>query len=105
MQDMSHSDSFKEYIVEDVLSHMNGITARAMFGGFGIYLDKIIVGIIVEGELYLKADKDLMTKYKKEGLYPFSYEGKKGKKIELSYMNVPIETLEDREKISKKTKK
>ncbi len=73
-----------------------------MFGGFGIYLDKIIVGIIVEGELYLKADKELMEKYKKDGLYPFTYEGKKGKTITMSYMSVPIETLEDREAIKER---
>jgi DNA transformation protein len=96
---MSRNNSFKDYIVEDVLGHIKGITSKGMFGGHGIYLDKIIIGIIVEGELYLKADKELVAKYKKEGLYPFTYEGHKGKIYEMSYMSVPIEILEDREAI------
>lgn len=59
---MPQDSSFKDYIVEDVLGHIDGISSRAMFGGWGIYLDKVIVGIIAEGELYLKADKGLMER-------------------------------------------
>ena len=99
---MPHDNSFRDYIVEDVLGHIPGITSRAMFGGWGIYLDKIVVGIIAEGELYLKADKELVSKYKKLDLYPFTYSGQKGKKYEMSYMSVPIETLEDREKMEER---
>jgi TfoX/Sxy family transcriptional regulator of competence genes len=43
-----------------------------------------------------------MAKYKKLGLYPFTYTGNKNKVYEMSYMNVPIETLEDREKIKER---
>ena len=54
---MPRSESFKDYIVEDVLGHVEGITSRGMFSGYGIYLDGVIVGIIAEGEFYLKADR------------------------------------------------
>jgi DNA transformation protein len=70
-----------------------------MFSGYGIYLDGVIVGIIAEGEFYLKADRALAEKYKKEGLYPFTYTGHKGRAHELLYMSVPEETMEDREAI------
>ena len=96
---MSRSDSFKDYIVEDVLGHIDGITSREMFGGYCIFLDRLAVGLIIDGELFLKADKELVAKYKKEGLYPFTYTGNKNKVYEMAYVNVPIETLEDREKI------
>jgi DNA transformation protein len=112
---MPRDNSYKDYIVEDVLGHIDGITSRAMFGGHCIFLDGKAVGLIAEGEFYLKADKETMAKYKKEGLYPFTYTGNKNKVYEMAYMNVPIETLEDREKIearlyesfeiSKRTKK
>jgi len=69
------------------------------FSGHCIFLDGLAVGLIIDGELYLKADKNLVAQYKKEGLYPFNYTGKKGKVYEMAYVNVPIETLEDREKI------
>lgn len=88
-----------EYIVHDVLGHINGITARAMFSGWGIYLDGTIVGIIADGELYMKATKELAAEYKTQGLYTFTYTGDKGKVHELSYVSVPEETFEDREKM------
>lgn len=96
---MPRSNSFKDYIVEDVFGHIDGITSRAMFGGHCIFLGGLAVGLISEGELYLKADKKLVAEYKKIGLYPFTYAGNKNKVYEMSYMNVPLETLEDREKI------
>jgi DNA transformation protein len=112
---MSRSNSFKDYIVEDVLGHVDGITSKGMFSGHCIFLDGLPVGLIIDGEFYLKADKLTMAKYKKEGDKSFCYEKPDGKIITMSYMNVPIETLEDREKIearlyesfeiSKKTKK
>lgn len=94
--------SYKDYIVEDVLGHIEGISAKGMFGGWGIYLDRVIVGIIAEGEFYLKANKELVVKYKKEGLYPFTYTKGSGKKYEMAYVSVPIEVLEDKEAIKER---
>ena len=96
---MSRSNSFKDYIVEDVLGHIEGITSKGMFGGHCIFLDGLPVGLIIDGELYLKANKELVAQYKKEGLYSFSYTNKNGKVYEMAYVNVPIETLEDGEKM------
>lgn len=88
-----------EYIVYDVLGHIDGITAKGMFSGWGIYLDGVIVGLIADGELYFKASKELVANYKKAGLYPFTYSGNKGKVYEMAYMSVPEETLHDKEAI------
>ncbi len=97
---MPKDSSYMEYIVGDVLGHISGITAKSMFGGWGIYQDGVIIGIIVDGELYLKATKELVEKYKKEGLYPFTYSKGDGKKYEMAYVSVPLDVLEDREKIN-----
>ena len=99
---MPKDSSYKDYIVEDVLEHVGDVTARSMFGGWAIYLDGVIVGIIAEGELYLKATKELVVEYKKQGLYPFTYDKGDGKTYEMAYMSVPIETLEDREAIKER---
>ncbi len=88
-----------EYIVQDVLGHIDGITARSMFSGWGIYYQGLVVAIIADGELYFKATKALVEKYKKEGLYPFTYTGNKNKVYEMAYVSVPEEVLEDKEKI------
>lgn len=94
---MAKDTSYMEYIVYDVLGHIEGITARSMFSGWGIYLNKVIVAIIADGELYCKADTPLVAKYKKEGLYPFTYTGNKNKVYEMAYVSVPEETLEDKD--------
>lgn len=97
---MPKDSSYMEYIVGDVLGHLDGITVKSMFGGWGIYRDGIIIGIIAEGELYLKATKELVQKYKREGLYPFTYSKDDGKTYEMAYVSVPLEVLEDREKMN-----
>ena len=93
---MPRDNNFKDYIVEDVLGHIDGITSKAMFSGHGIYLDGIIVGLIIDGEFYLKTDK------KTKGLgETFQYD-RNGKMVKLPYALVPIEILEDREKIQER---
>ncbi len=98
---MSKDTSYVEYIVHDVLGHISGITAKAMFSGWGIYLDGAIIAIIADGELYFKANKELKEKYKDQGCYPFSYD-RNGKIVEMSYMSVPEEILEHPEKIDQR---
>ena len=99
---MSRDNSYKDYIVEDVLGHIPGITSRAMFSGHGIYLDGIIVGLVIDGEFYLKVDKETGKRHKEEGEKPFEYERPNGKIVTMPYVCVSLEILEDREKIEKR---
>lgn len=94
---MARDTSYRDYILYDVLGHIDGITDRAMFGGWGIYKDGLIIGIIAEGELYLKADKESVKLLTLQGCYPFSYKGKDGKEMTMTYMSVPEETLENQD--------
>jgi DNA transformation protein len=107
---MARDEGFADYIVEDILGHIDGITRKVLFSGYGIYLDKKIVGIIIDGTFYTKADKKLMAKYQGEGSEPFQYErpdarptaqnGRRGKIVTMPYVSVPLDVLENREKIS-----
>ncbi len=111
---MSKDTSYVEYVVHDVLGHISGITAKAMFSGWGIYLDGAIIAIIADGELYFKANKELKEKYKQDGYYPVTYDRKgKGRvskdgtrhdfaKSEMNYLSVKAEDLENREEISRR---
>ncbi len=94
---MAKDTSYRDYILYDVLGHIDGITDRAMFGGWGIYKDGLIIGIIAEGELYLKADPESIKVLTEQGCYPFSYQGKDGKQMSMAYMSVPEETLENQD--------
>ncbi len=87
----------KDYLhyVLDLLSELEKVTYRAMFGGYGIYLNGIIFAIIADDELYFKVDQTSIDMYKKYNSEPFSYTTKNGKKAVMSYWQVPCSVLED----------
>lgn len=82
----------------EILAPHGEITAKSMFGGYGIYKNGVIVAIIAYGEIYFKVDESNKSQYKSFDSEPFTYEAK-GKKSTMSYWKVPIEILEDETKI------
>jgi DNA transformation protein len=95
---MAKDKSFHDYIVHDLLGNIRGITSRAMFGGWAVYQNGLIFGIIVEGELYFKVDDGNRREFEAMESHPFVYEKKDGKQITMSYWLVPEEIMEDRER-------
>jgi DNA transformation protein len=93
---MAKNTAFHDYVVYDLMSELDWITSRAMFGGWGIYQYKLIFGIIIGDELYLKVDETNQKDFEKLGSHPFEYFAK-SKKVTMSYWLVPGDTLEDRE--------
>ncbi len=93
------TNEFVEWVTGDLLAQMSGVTARAMFGGYGVYKDGVIFGIIVDDELYLKVDASNQAEYEKLGSAPFVYTAKGGKKLMMSYWKVPAEMLESPEEL------
>lgn len=95
---MGSSKDYAKYVTEDLMSEIDGISARAMFGGFGMYKDGIIFGLIVENQLYFKVDETTMEKYKKLGGKPFEYE-MRGKVSAMPYWLVPETILDNVEEL------
>ncbi len=89
---------FAKYVVQDVLSGVSGVTARAMFGGHGLYRNGVIFGIIIDGDVYFKVDDVLQKKYEEMGSKPFTYE-RDGKVCSMRYWIVPSNILAEREEI------
>lgn len=83
---------FSGYIV-DLCQSIGPVYSRRMFGGFGIFLDGLMFGLIVDNVFYLKVDDGSRKEFEELGLLPFSYE-KQGKKIILGYVQAPEEALE-----------
>jgi len=86
---------FVEYLHE-VFEFFGPITARSMFGGYGIYHEGLMFGLVSNDTLYLKADAENASHFKKEGLGKFEYK-KDGKVMSISYYLAPAEILEDRQ--------
>ncbi len=84
--------SFKDYVL-DQLSDFGGVSARAMFGGFGVYKSGVMFGLIASDELFFKVDDSNRADYEARKSQPFVYEGK-NKPISMSYWRVPDDVLE-----------
>lgn len=95
-----HVSSIAKQSVRSADETGGGVTAKAMFGGHGLYKDGVVFGIIADDELYFKVDDKNLARYKEHQSRPFTYEGKNKKVITMSYWEVPVEILEDRERLA-----
>ena len=79
--------------LRELLDPLGRFTARAMFGGWGVYLDGLIIGIVDEGRFYLKTDIENQGQFAQAGSAPFVYMSKEGP-MAMSYWSIPDEALE-----------
>ncbi|WP_282606516.1 TfoX/Sxy family protein [Pelagibius sp. Alg239-R121] len=82
----------------DLLLPLGPVKARAMFGGYGLYLEDLMFALIAFDTLYFKADSQSEEQFSAAGGEPFTYEGK-SKPIQMSYWTVPDEAMEDPESL------
>jgi DNA transformation protein len=90
------NDGFKDFVL-DQLSGLRGATARAMFGGYGLYRGETFFGIIHKGRLYFKTDERTRPAYVEHGMKPFRPNRKQTLK---TYYEVPVEIVEDAEQLT-----
>ncbi|MDA9163834.1 TfoX/Sxy family protein [Rickettsiaceae bacterium] len=95
---MAKTSPYAEYVL-DLLHPYGAITARSMFGGYGIYKDGAIVAIIVADELYFKVDKTNQAQYKAHDSETFTYISK-SKQAKMSYWKVPLEIMENEDELA-----
>ena len=86
---------FVVYLV-DVLQVVGPVYAKPMFGGFGIYLDAVMFGLISDNSFYFKVDEQSKADFVEAGLQAFKY-NRKGRVIEMSYYQAPEEVFDSLE--------
>jgi DNA transformation protein and related proteins len=92
---VTRHDSMREWL-EDRLQPLPELELRAMFGGFGIYADGTMFGILHTGRMYLKTDDATRPAFSALGSEPFR--PKRGSAL-ASYLEVPPEVLEDEQEL------
>lgn len=85
------SAAFRDFVL-DQLSEVPTLSARPMFGGFGLYSGEVFFGLIAAGVLYLKVDAATRPSFEAAGSSPFKPYGGPG--VMSSYFNVPLDVLE-----------
>lgn len=83
-------DSFKDFVL-DQLGEMAELTAKSMFGGYGLYHRATFFGIIHKGRLYFKTNALTQPAYASRGMQPFRPNATQTLK---QYYEVPVEILE-----------
>lgn len=95
---MANSQDFIDHVI-DMAAAFRPVTARRMFGGHGLYVDGVMLGLVAGDTLYLKADDGNRPEFEAAGSGPFVYQAK-GRKTATSYYQAPAETMEDGQVLS-----
>lgn len=88
-------EDFIAYL-QDLFAGLGPVSARPMFGGHGLYHDGVIIGIVLDEALYLKADEETRDRFEAAGGVPCVYTGQ-AKPITMSYWSLPDEAMESPE--------
>ena len=77
-----------------------------MFGGEGIFVGDLMIGIVMDDQIYLKAGDTTRGDFEAQGARPFTYtRGKERNATSLSYYTVPEHLLDDAEEFGRWAKK
>ena len=93
---MTGESSLKTFVL-DQLHAVGVVSARGMFGGFGLYRGDVFFGIIFKGRVYFKTNDTTRAAYVRRGMKPFR---PNAKQTLASYYEVPPEVIEDSEQMT-----
>lgn len=96
---MAVTEGFKDFVTE-LLSGVGPITIRNMFGGAGVYADRVMFAIVVDDVFYLKADETSQRTFEGEGMGPFTYRPAGKRPVAMRYWEVPPRLLEESEELA-----
>jgi DNA transformation protein len=94
---MSVSDEYITYVL-DQLAGLGEVESRRMFGGAGIYCNGLFFAIIADDVLYFKVDDTNRAEYEEAGMEAFKPFPDKPEVM--SYYQVPVEVLENRDQLA-----
>ena len=90
---MARTSEFLDHLL-DLLHPLGEVSARSMFGGWGIYHRGKMFALVAFETFYVKVDAHSRPEFESLGLAPFSYESSGGKRAVMAYYTVPAEALD-----------
>ena len=92
---MPKSDGYTAFVM-DQLADLDGLTCRAMFGGYGLACDGNFFGIIHKGRLYFRTGPTTAPLYRARQMKPFTPNPKQTLK---NYYEVPVDIVESSDQL------
>ena len=86
------SNDFIHYL-QELFADFGAVSARAMFGGHGLYHDGVMFAVAFEDGLYLKVDSQTRALFEAEGCTPFVYT-QTDKPLTMSYWSAPAAAMD-----------
>ena len=79
-----------EFVVSllELIEPIGPVSWRRMFGGYGLYMEGVMMALVADDELYLKTDAQSQAEFARVDSEPFGYE-KNGKTLQMSYWKAP----------------
>ncbi len=87
------ADGFVHHCLE-LLAPLGTARAKRMFGGHGVYLDELFIGLAADETLFLKADAGTAAQFAAAGCEPFRYQRASQPAIVMSFWAAPAEAME-----------
>ena len=84
----------------EVFERFGPVQVRRMFGGYGIFHDGRMFGLVAGGRLYLKTDDENRAQFVDKKLAPFEYM-RSNELTATSYYEAPAEIYEDRDEAAR----
>ena len=81
--------------IKELFAEFGAVSVRRMFGGAGIFADGLMIGLVSDGVIYLKADGETIPAFEREGQGPFTYPTKTGARSLPSYWRMPDRLYDD----------
>jgi DNA transformation protein len=77
-----------DFIIE-LFAGFGPVTVRRMFSGAGVFADGLMIALVVDSVVYLKADDSFIPLFQREGQTPFKYKSRDGQRTLASYWRMP----------------
>ena len=87
--------------IAELFAVFGPVDVRRMFGGAGIFTGGVMIGLVSDGVIYLKADPATIAAFEREGLGPFTYSTKSGRRSLTSYWRMPERLYDDPEELAR----
>jgi DNA transformation protein len=94
----STRNEFVDFAVE-LMASWAPVSARKMFGGYGLYREGLMFALVADDELFFKTDADNVAQFEKMGCRPFAYQGR-NRVVQMSYWSAPAASLDSSAEMS-----
>jgi DNA transformation protein and related proteins len=86
--------------IHELFAAFGPVSVQRLFGGAGVYAEGTMFALVHAGVIYLKVDVVTLPAFEREGLAPFSYTTRNGRRGVMSYRRMPERLYDDPDELA-----